>query len=143
VCLCATQIPGQFVGVRLPGQGQGLSDNQQLYSIACSPYESRRDSAYIGGSIIEVCAGGEVNRLACLRCVGSCMRALYTCTLKLGCYSSVMHWRTAFWHPCACAAVQTWHEDGGAHAVCRLWLTRLWGVSRLCWQTSHQDQQWR
>lgn len=52
--LCAVQVPGQFVGVRLPGQGKGLGDNQQLYSIACSPYESRRDSAYIGGSIIEV-----------------------------------------------------------------------------------------
>jgi hypothetical protein len=49
------QVPGQFVGVRPPGKGNGLGDNQKLYSIACSPYESRRDSAYIGGSIIEVC----------------------------------------------------------------------------------------
>lgn len=49
------QVPGQFVGVRLPGQGTGLGDNQQLYSIACSPYESRKESAYISGSIIEVC----------------------------------------------------------------------------------------
>lgn len=61
----SVQVPGQFVGVRLPGQAEssgdggsssskGLSDNKQLYAIACSPYESRRDSAYISGSIIEV-----------------------------------------------------------------------------------------
>lgn len=63
VLFCAVQVPGQFVGVRPPGQGKGLGDNQQLYSIACSPYESRRDSAYIGGSIIEVrssAAGGKL-----------------------------------------------------------------------------------
>lgn len=32
----------------------GLSSDQHLFTIACSPYESRRDSAYISGSIIEV-----------------------------------------------------------------------------------------
>lgn len=56
-CIClrpGVQMPGQFVGVRPPSKGNGLGDNQKLYSIACSPYESRRDSAYIGGSIIEV-----------------------------------------------------------------------------------------
>lgn len=61
-------VPGQFVGVRLPGQGTGLGDNQQLYSIACSPYESRKESAYISGSIIEVvvdkAVGGEQAALA-------------------------------------------------------------------------------
>lgn len=57
-CSCVVaQVPGQFVGVRLPGQGTGLGDNQQLYSIACSPYDSRKESAYISGSIIEVCVG--------------------------------------------------------------------------------------
>jgi hypothetical protein len=52
------------VGVRMPGSsgaessGSGLADSKQLYAIACSPYESRRDSAYIAGSIIEVCVCG-------------------------------------------------------------------------------------
>jgi len=75
VSLNYVQVPGQFVGVRMPGQAgssgdggsssssssssQGLSDNKQLYAIACSPYESRRDSAYISGSIIEV--GSQLN----------------------------------------------------------------------------------
>jgi hypothetical protein len=54
--LLSLQVPGQFVGVRLTSQGTGPDNSQQLYSIACSPYESRRDSAYIGGSIIEVSA---------------------------------------------------------------------------------------
>lgn len=41
---------------------------QRLYAIACSPYETRRDSAYIGGSIVEVVvdrrAGGDEAALA-------------------------------------------------------------------------------
>jgi hypothetical protein len=69
------QVPGQFVGVRIPAavssgsnsgsssggsdggsssNTNGLANNQHLFTIACSPYESRRDSAYISGSIIEV-----------------------------------------------------------------------------------------
>ncbi|KAF6262076.1 hypothetical protein COO60DRAFT_1699496 [Scenedesmus sp. NREL 46B-D3] len=63
-------VPGQFVGVRPPKQDEtnGLADNQPLYTIACSPYESRRDSAYLGGSIIEVVVdkhnGGDQSTLA-------------------------------------------------------------------------------
>uniref|UniRef100_A0A383VD77 FAD-binding FR-type domain-containing protein n=1 Tax=Tetradesmus obliquus TaxID=3088 RepID=A0A383VD77_TETOB len=63
-------VPGQFVGVRPTTQDEtnGLADNQHLYTIACSPYESRRDSAYIGGSIIEVVIdkrnGGDQSTLA-------------------------------------------------------------------------------
>ncbi len=53
------QMPGQFVGLRLPGESgtatpSGLKSAKRLHSIACSPYESRRDSAYIDASIIEV-----------------------------------------------------------------------------------------
>eukprot|EP00878_Enallax_costatus_P008536 GHUV01008924.1.p1 GENE.GHUV01008924.1~~GHUV01008924.1.p1 ORF type:complete len:243 (+),score=14.53 GHUV01008924.1:144-872(+) len=44
-------VPGQFVGVRPAGAS---NDEQHLYTIACSPYDSRRDSAYKSGSIIEV-----------------------------------------------------------------------------------------
>eukprot|EP00879_Flechtneria_rotunda_P026022 GHRR01027696.1.p1 GENE.GHRR01027696.1~~GHRR01027696.1.p1 ORF type:complete len:252 (+),score=27.77 GHRR01027696.1:140-895(+) len=68
-------VPGQFVGVRLPGQHEdapnGLGDHQELYTIACSPYESRRESAYLGGSIIEVVVdrgcGGDQAQLADLK----------------------------------------------------------------------------
>jgi len=51
-------VPGQFVGIRFQGDtdetAAGLKASNRLYSIACSPYESRRDSAYIGASLIEV-----------------------------------------------------------------------------------------
>eukprot|EP00877_Chromochloris_zofingiensis_P009122 jgi/Chrzof1/4463/Cz14g14060.t1 len=44
-------VPGQSVGLRFPGED---GDSKRVYTIASSPYESRRDSAYIGGCIIEV-----------------------------------------------------------------------------------------
>lgn len=49
-------MPGQFVGVRYPAAGNGgtMIPASRLYSIASTPYQSRRDSAYIGASIIEV-----------------------------------------------------------------------------------------
>ncbi|KAG2488488.1 hypothetical protein HYH03_012992 [Edaphochlamys debaryana] len=48
-------IPGQCVGVRLPAPGQEPHDPpRQLYAIASSPYASRRDSAYVDASLIEV-----------------------------------------------------------------------------------------
>jgi hypothetical protein len=68
--------PGQLVGLRLAGKGEeeeeeeseergGKSPEEEalaeagppgprLYPLACSPYESRRDSASIGASLIEV-----------------------------------------------------------------------------------------
>jgi hypothetical protein len=64
--------PGQLVGLRLPDEEQEGGRGQQgggggsgggggafpggprLYPLACSPYESRRDSASIGASLIEV-----------------------------------------------------------------------------------------
>lgn len=61
-----TQIPGQCIGVRLPAPstsgGNGPAAEQppaqglpkQLYNIATSPYASRRDSAYVDASLIEV-----------------------------------------------------------------------------------------
>lgn len=53
-------IPGQYVGLRFPGEStpaelqSGIEGARRLYSIASSPYDSRRDSAYIGASVIEV-----------------------------------------------------------------------------------------
>lgn len=52
VSLLFLQVPGQFVGVRPADEVS--AQHQHLYTIACSPYESRRDSAYKSGSIIEV-----------------------------------------------------------------------------------------
>ena len=53
-------MPGQFIAVRFPGEGEGAATTansrvaDKLYSLASSPYESRRDSAYFDASIIEV-----------------------------------------------------------------------------------------
>ncbi|KIY96852.1 hypothetical protein MNEG_11111 [Monoraphidium neglectum] len=53
-------IPGQYVGLRFPGETtraeekSGIESARRLYSIASSPYDSRRDSAYLGASVIEV-----------------------------------------------------------------------------------------
>ncbi|GFR40372.1 hypothetical protein Agub_g920 [Astrephomene gubernaculifera] len=57
-------IPGQCVGVRLPPRQQppaaasppssAASPPRRLYSIASSPYASRRDSAYVDASLIEI-----------------------------------------------------------------------------------------
>jgi len=51
-------VPGQTVGVRTPDESGGGNSVQptQLYNIASSPYESRRDSAYRDASIIEIVA---------------------------------------------------------------------------------------
>lgn len=61
-------LPGQFVGVRIPSDASlSGSGAKKLYSIASSPYESRRDSAYVNASIIEVVVDrhdGEDERLA-------------------------------------------------------------------------------
>lgn len=75
IACCCAQVPGQFVGVRTPKQDEaanGLADNEHLYTIACSPYESRRDSAYIGGSIIEVRSfpRNSLRRLLMVPCAG-------------------------------------------------------------------------
>lgn len=49
-------LPGQYVGLRFPPGAESQSDEgaKRLYSIASSPYDSRRDSAYLGASVIEV-----------------------------------------------------------------------------------------
>lgn len=47
-------MPGQFVGLRIPGPAGEATPAKRLYSIASTPYQSRRDSAYIGASIIEI-----------------------------------------------------------------------------------------
>ncbi|GIL87393.1 hypothetical protein Vretimale_1684 [Volvox reticuliferus] len=48
-------IPGQCVGLRLLGGPQSASSApSRLFSIASSPYASRRDSAYVDASLIEV-----------------------------------------------------------------------------------------
>ena len=51
-------MPGQFIGVRLPPPTSSPNAAPhvaaRLYSLASSPYESRRDSAYFDASIIEV-----------------------------------------------------------------------------------------
>ncbi|KAG2429604.1 hypothetical protein HXX76_010837 [Chlamydomonas incerta] len=47
-------IPGQCVGVRLPGSGEPAAPPQRLYAIASTPYASRRDSAYVDASLIEI-----------------------------------------------------------------------------------------
>ena len=51
-------MPGQFIGVRLPPAASSADAAPhvaaRLYSLASSPYESRRDSAYFDASIIEV-----------------------------------------------------------------------------------------
>ncbi|GLC44271.1 hypothetical protein PLESTF_000338200 [Pleodorina starrii] len=66
-------IPGQCVGVRpassQPGaEGAASAPPSRLYAIASSPYASRRDSAYVDASLIEVvverCAGPEEAALA-------------------------------------------------------------------------------
>ncbi|KAG2438333.1 hypothetical protein HYH02_011029 [Chlamydomonas schloesseri] len=48
-------IPGQCVGVRVPGGGEPeAAPPQRLYAIASTPYASRRDSAYVDASLIEI-----------------------------------------------------------------------------------------
>eukprot|EP00198_Chlamydomonas_reinhardtii_P008249 XP_001697586.1 predicted protein [Chlamydomonas reinhardtii] len=49
-------IPGQCVGVRVPGSGEAAAPPQRLYAIASTPYASRRDSAYVDASLIEAAA---------------------------------------------------------------------------------------
>jgi hypothetical protein len=68
---CHLQVPGQALGVRLPGTlGAVAADGASgantsavspsslpkecLFHIASTPYASRRDSAYVDASIIEV-----------------------------------------------------------------------------------------
>lgn len=45
-------MPGQSVAIKLPGGAVA----SRLYSIASTPYESRRDSSYIDASLIEIAA---------------------------------------------------------------------------------------
>jgi hypothetical protein len=50
-------LPGQFVALRAPAAqagGEHAAGQQRLRAIVSSPYESRRDSAYIDASLIEV-----------------------------------------------------------------------------------------
>ncbi|PNH00177.1 hypothetical protein TSOC_014015, partial [Tetrabaena socialis] len=49
-------VPGQCVGVRVlapDGASAAPEPPRRLYSIASSPYASRRDSAYVDASLIE------------------------------------------------------------------------------------------
>lgn len=67
-------VPGQFVALRCAGSNVSLESptdfSRNLYSIACSPYESRRDSSYLDASIIEVSfdrtTSEETGSLGCL-----------------------------------------------------------------------------
>ncbi|GBF91942.1 hypothetical protein Rsub_04666 [Raphidocelis subcapitata] len=53
-------VEDDYVGLRFPGErtpaeaASGVEGARRLYSIASSPYDSRRDSAYLSASVIEV-----------------------------------------------------------------------------------------
>jgi hypothetical protein len=85
--------PGQLVGLRLPAEGESAAASAapsppgpRLYPLACSPYETRRDSASIGASLIEVAvsrlgASGDSSSPSSPSARGAAARAEHEATL--------------------------------------------------------------